>query len=68
MLRLSRLSSHHLQPFPSRAIRRFQSTTMAITDTTERLASLRKLMKERAIDLYSAYPTVAAYATVSADG
>ena len=41
---------------------------MAIANTTERLASLRKLMKERAIDLYSAYPIVAAYATVSADG
>lgn len=29
---------------------------MAVINTTERLASLRKLMKERAIDMYSAQP------------
>jgi hypothetical protein len=59
MLLFLQRCSHLLKPFHSRANRRFHSTAMAITNTTERLASLRRLMKDRAIDMYSACPVAA---------
>jgi hypothetical protein len=66
---LSRLCSHHFNNSPLHfrppTIRRLRSTIvstdMAKVNTTERLASLRKLMKDRSIDMYSAWPSRVRY-------